>query len=309
MGKALRDSFGEALVEAGKENKDIVALDCDLSGSTRTKHFKAAYPDRFFNMGISEGGMVATACGLAKEGKIPFANTFATFLITNGLLPIRTYASYSKMNVKLVGHYGGLSDAYDGPTHHCLEDIAIMRSMANIQVLVASDDAQVHWMVDYAVNHQGPVYLRMSRAETPKLYPKDEKFDLGKAKTLREGKDVSFIACGLMVAKCLEAADILAEKGIEARVIDMFSIKPIDEETILKAAQETQLIVTAEEHNVVGGLGGAVAEVLSAHGSNRDQVFIGLQDTHAETGAYDALFDKYGLSPEKIADRVLEKMN
>lgn len=300
MTKEIREVFGEALVKYGKDNQDIVVLDADVSGSTKSSLFAKEYPDRFFNVGIAEANMVAMAAGLSAEGKIPFANTFAVFITSIGLIAARTCGSYSKMNIKLCGAYAGLSDAYDGPTHHALEDIATMRALPNFQVFVASDEYVTDWMVKHAVADNHPMYLRLSRDAMPALYNENTVFEAGKGHVVREGSDVCIIACGIMVSQALEAAEALAQAGIEARVVDMYSIKPIDRALILESAAHTGCVVTAEEHNVIGGLGSAVAEVLTSGNARVPQVFVGVQDTHAECGPYPKLLSKYCIDDAAI---------
>lgn len=301
MAKAIREVYGEALVKYGAENKDIVVLDADVSSSTKSGMFGKAYPDRFYNCGISEYTMLGMAAGMAKNGKIPFVNTFAVFLSTLGALGTRNYLSYSGLPVKLMGAYGGLSDAYDGATHHALEDLAIMRSFPGMTVMVASDAQITDWMVKTAIDVKKPMYIRLSRDVFPDCHKPDTKFEIGKGVTVRDGKDVTIISCGLMVSLALEAAEMLAAKGIDARVVDMFCIKPIDAELIEKCAKETGAFVTAEEHNVIGGLGGAVAEVLAKAGCEVPTEMIGMQDTHGESGAYKELLKKYGMDADAIA--------
>lgn len=300
MTKEIREVFGEALVKYGKDNHDIVVLDADVSGSTKSSLFAKEYPDRFFNVGIAEANMVAMAAGLSAEGKIPFANTFAVFITSIGLIAARTCGSYSKMNIKLCGAYAGLSDAYDGPTHHALEDIATMRALPNFQVFVASDEYVTDWMVKHAVADNHPMYLRLSRDAMPALYNENTVFEAGKGHVVREGSDVCIIACGIMVSQALEAAEALAQAGVEARVVDMYSIKPIDRALILESAARTGCVVTAEEHNVIGGLGSAVAEVLTSGNARVPQVFVGVQDTHAECGPYPKLLSKYCIDDAAI---------
>lgn len=300
MAKEIRQAFGEALVKYGMVNQDIVVLDADVAGSTKSGLFAKEYPDRFFNVGIAEANMVGMAAGLAAEGKIPFANTFAVFLTSIGLIAARTCGSYSKMNIKLCGAYAGLSDAYDGPTHHALEDMAIMRALPNFQVLVASDEYVADWMVKHAVEDSHPMYLRLSRDAMPALYNENTVFEAGKGHVVREGADVTIIACGMMVSQALKAAEALAQAGVQARVVDMYSIKPIDRELILESAARTGCVVTAEEHNIIGGLGSAVAEVLTSENAKVPQVFVGVQDTHAECGPYGKLLSKYCIDDAAI---------
>lgn len=309
MGKALRDFYGESLLKYGSENNNVVVLDADVSGSTKSKLFGTENPDRFFNVGIAEADMMGMAGGLASVGKIPFVNTFAVFMTTNGLLAARTFGSYSNLNMKLMGGYGGLSDSYDGPTHHSLEDIAVMRSLPNYEVLVASDGVMVDWLVKHAIDVEGPMYIRLSRGEAKPCYDENETFEVGKAKVLIEGTDATIISCGVMTGESLEAAKLLSDEGINVSVIDMFSIKPIDREAIINAAQDTNLIVTCEEHNVIGGLGSAVAEVLTSENQVVKQVFIGMQDQHAECGDYGDLFEKYNISALSIAERIKEEIS
>lgn len=301
MSKQIREVYGEALVKYGAENKDVVVLDADVSGSTKSGMFAKICQDRFYNCGISEYAMMGMAAGMAKSGKIPFVNTFAAFETTLGLLAARTFMSYSGLPIKMMGAYGGLSDAYDGATHHSLEDIAVMRTLPGIRVMVASDAAVTEWMVKTAIATPEPMYIRLSRDAAPDCHPADADFQLGKGMMVREGSDVTVIACGLMVNTAVEAAEKLAAKGISVRVVDMYNIKPIDAELIVSYAKETGAIVTAEEHSVIGGLGGAVAEVLAKAGAIVPVEMIGMQDTHGESGPYKELLRKYGLDSDAIA--------
>ncbi|MBE5996145.1 MAG: transketolase family protein [Lachnospiraceae bacterium] len=301
MGKQLREIYGEILKEVGATNNDIVVLDADVSGSTKSAIFGKAYPDRFYNCGISEYAMAGMAAGLAKMGKIPFVNTFAVFISTIGLLGARTFMSYSGLNVKYMGAYGGLSDAYDGATHHALEDIANMRALPGIDVLVPSDAASTEFIVNEAIARKQPMYIRLSRDAMPDCHPEGAKFEYGKGMIVREGTDVTLIGCGIMVSKSMEAAELLAKEGISARVVDMYCIKPIDTELIAKCSKETGAIVTAEEHSVIGGLGAAVAEAL-VKTTPAPVEMIGVQDTHAESASYKDLFAKYHLNAEDIAE-------
>lgn len=302
MAKAIRDIYGEALLKYGDLNQNIVVLDADVSGSTKSKLFGEKYPERFFNCGISEYAMEGMAAGLAKMGKIPFVNTFAVFLSTLGLLGARTYMSYSGLNIKLMGGYGGLSDSYDGATHHSLEDIAFMRALPNMNVMVASDAQITEWMVKTAIEVDKPMYIRLSRDAAPDCHPQNADFEFGKGMVVREGTDVTIFACGVEVGMAVKAAEMLQSKGISARVVDMYFIKPIDRELIHKCAEETGAFVTAEEHSVIGGLGGAVAEVLAQSAIKVPVEFIGTQDVHAESGAYQDLLGKYGLDATAIAE-------
>lgn len=300
MAKAIREVYGSVLAELGEKNKDIVVLDADLSGSTKSGVFGKAFPDRFFNMGIAESNMVATAAGLSTVGKIPFVNTFTVFLTTLGLIATRAQVCYGNLNVKFGGAYCGMSDAFDGATHHANEDIAVMRALPNMTVIVPSDETSTRWATEFAVSHQGPVYLRLSRDVYPDLYTAETKLECGKGAIVREGTDVTVIACGLLVHKAMEAAEILKDKGISVRVVDMYSIKPIDKELILKCAAETGAIVTAEEHNIFGGLGGAVSEVLAWGGASAPTEFVGIQDTFTESAPYSQLLAKYGVDANGV---------
>lgn len=306
MAKAIREVYGEALAKYGKENTNVVVLDADVSGSTKSAIFGKACPDRFFNMGIAEANMVATAAGMASVGKIPFVNTFAVFLTSIGLTPARALGSYSKLPIKMAGAYAGMSDAFDGPSHHALEDIAVMRTLPNFKVYVPSDATSCDWIVKNAIEDPSPMYLRLSRDVFPDVYPEGTVFEPGKGKIVREGTDVTVIACGIMVSKALEAAEALAAEGVSVRVVDMFCIKPLDKELIAKCAAETGAIVSAEEHNVLGGLGSAVAEALCEMNCKVPMGFVGVQDRHGECGPYKQLLAKYGLDANAIAAKVRE---
>ena len=309
MGKAIRDVYGETLAELGSENEDIVVLDADLSGSTKSKVFGQKFPDRFFNMGIAESDMVACAAGLASVGKIPFVNTFTVFLTSLGLISTRAQICYGNLNVKLAGAYCGMSDALDGATHHATEDIAAMRALPNMRVLVPSDPASTRWATRWAVENYGPVYLRLSRSEYPDLYPAGTTFEAGKAKIVRDGADCTVFAIGIMVHKALEAAELLKDKGIDVQVVDLLSLKPIDRECILACAKKTGAVVCAEEHQIYGGAGSAVAEVLAYGGVGAPTEFVGIQDVFTETGKYDALMHAYGLDAEAVAEAVVRAVN
>jgi transketolase len=300
MPRSIRDVYGDMLVKYGRENENVVVLDADVSGSTKSGVFGKEFPDRFFNVGIAEANMVAMAAGFATTGKIPFANTFAVFMTTIGLIGARAFGSYSKLNIKLMGAYGGLSDSFDGPSHHSVEDLAIMRALPNFEVLVATDEVQTEWLIKHAIETKGPMYIRLSRDASPTVYQPDAVFVPGKGNIVREGKDATVFACGMMVGLAMEAAENLAKKGIEIRIVDLFSIKPIDVELILASAAKTGAVVTAEEHSVIGGLGSAVAEVLATGNACVPVEFVGLQDVHAECGKYADLLCKYGLDADSI---------
>lgn len=299
--KTIREAYGEALVKYGKRDPRVVVMDADVSSSTKSGMFGAECPDRFFNVGIAEANMTAMAAGFAAEGKIPFVNTFAVFLATTGSLAMRTFGGYAGLPVKFMGAYGGVSDAYDGATHHSIEDLSIMRAIPNVVTMVASDEVQTDWLVKNAIETNRPMYIRLSRDKMPSLYAEDETFETGKGKILRNGGDVTIFACGVMCGNALEAAKVLEAEGISARVVDMFTIKPIDHDLILRCARETRAIVTAEEHSIVGGLGSAVAEVLAEAGAQVPLARIGIQDRFTETGAYGDLLTAFGLDSASIA--------
>lgn len=301
--KAIRDAYGEALAKIGGEMKDIVVLDADVASSSKSGIFGKQYPDRFFNVGIAEANMVAMAAGLSTAGKIPFVNTFAAFMVLRGGDPVRSLIAYTNLNVKLAGTYAGLSDSYDGASHHAIADIAFMRALPNMTVVSVADAVETEKAVKAVAEYEGPVYLRLSRAAVPIIFDENYKFELGKGVQLTEGNDVTIIATGYMVTKSLEAAEQLKSKGIKARVINIHTIKPIDKDLIVKCAQETGAVVTAEEHNIYGGLGGAVAEVLGKEYPVPMEI-IGVKDTFTESGDYEQLLSKYGLDAAAIIEGV-----
>lgn len=310
MPESIREVYGKTLAEIGDSDENVVVFDADLSGSTKTAFFRKAHPERFFNMGIAEANMVATAAGMSTCGKVPFVNTFTVFLTTLGLLSARDQICYANLNVKFGGAYCGMSDALDGTTHHATEDIAFMRALPNMKVIVPSDAASARWATKYAAATYGPMYLRLSREVYPDLYDENMEFKLGRGSIVRDGKDVTVIACGIMVHKALEAAEILAKRRISVRVVDMYSIKPIDTELIERCARETGAIVCAEEHNIHGGLGSAVSEVLAYLGSGVPTEFVGVQDVFTETGPYNELLKKFGLDVDGVIsgiEKVLER--
>ncbi len=299
--KATRESYGAALVEFGA-NKDIVVLDADLSAATKTGAFKKAFPERFINAGIAEGNMMTVAAGLATTGKTVFASSFAMFAAGRAFEQIRNSIAYPNLNVKIGATHAGVSVGEDGATHQCLEDIALMRSIPNMVIVNPADDIEARQAVKAAIDYNGPMYLRFGRAAVEDVNSEDYKFELGKGVELSEGNDVSIIATGLMVAMALKAKDILAEEGINARVINIHTIKPIDEEIITKAAKETGAIVTCEEHYVMGGLGSAVCEVVCKNAPVPVE-FIGT-DRFGKSGKPAELFEEYGLTPENIVNKV-----
>jgi transketolase len=295
----MRKAYGEALVRLGKANPDVVALSADVSNSDFSFMFQEAFPDRFINVGIAEQSLVDVAAGLAFCGKIPLANTFAFLFATRALEMVRTHLCYGGANVKLMATYAGISDSFDGPTHHAISDIAIMRSLPNMTIVVPGDTVAVDKLLPQVVEWPGPVYFRMNRNEVPVLFDDSYTPRIGQAITLRPGKDVTLICCGLLVSRCLRAAESLAGEGIEARVLEMHTVKPLDVESILQAARETGAIVTAEEHSIIGGLGGAVTETV-ADACPVPVKRVGLADCFAETGPYNAILDRYGMSVEHV---------
>ena len=299
-GKAMRQLYGETLVGLGKKYNDLVVFDADVAGSTRSIVFAEAFPERFFNMGIAEMNMAAAAAGISTTGKIPFINTFACFTVLRCADPIRSLIAYTNLNVKVVGTYSGLSDSFDGASHHATMDINFFRALPNFTILSPADGPEAVLATEAAYHHKGPVYLRMHRNELPQTsdYAKNT-FKIGKGIILREGKDVSLVATGFMVHRALAAAEALAAEGISARVVNIHTIKPLDKELILQCAKETRGIVTAEEHSVTGGLGSAVAEVLAANKPS-PMAFVGVENTFTETGDYESLLKKYGLTAENI---------
>lgn len=298
---AIRDAYGDALKELGERNLKVVGLEADVGSSTKSSIFGKAFPERYFNVGISELNMTAMSAGLAREGMIPFVNTFAVFLTTRGADPIQSLIAYDNLNVKLCGTYCGLSDSYDGASHQAITDLAFVRSVPNLTVIAAADAAQTRKAVFAIAEHEGPVYLRLSRAAVPVHYPRDMEFQIGKGIIVREGFDVTVITTGTMLHAALEAAELLALEGIRAEVVDMHTIKPIDKELILACAAKTGAIVTVEEHSIYGGLGSAVAEVLVEH-APVPMERIGAAG-FAESGDYDQLLVKYGYDPRAIADK------
>lgn len=301
MGKATRDAYGAALKELGAQYPELVVLDADLSASTKTQDFAKVYPERFFDCGIAEGNMMSVAAGLAAAGKIPFASTFAVFGAGRAYEQIRNSICYPKLNVKVALTHAGLTVGEDGATHQMLEDISLMRTLPNMTVIVPADAAETAAAIRWAAAYQGPVYIRMGRAKCADVMAEDAPFVPGKSEVLRQGDDLTLIACGIMVEKAIAAADILEKDGIHARVINMASIKPIDEEAIQSAAEETKAILTAEEHSVIGGLGGAVAEVLVRH-KPVPMAMVGVNDTFGESGKAEDLLEKYGLTAAHIAE-------
>lgn len=304
---ATRDAYGKALAQLGAENKDIVVLDADLSKSTKTSDFAKEFPDRFFDMGVAEQNMLGTAAGLAAAGKIPFASSFAMFATGRAFEQIRNSIAYPKLNVKIAATHAGISVGEDGASHQAIEDIAIMRAVPNMTVIVPADGTETEQVIRAAAEMKGPVYIRLGRLGLPVLFDENYKFEIGKAVTVRDGSDVTVIACGLMVGPALEAADQLAQENIKVRVVNMPTVKPVDHDAIVKAAKDTKAIVTAEEHNIIGGLGSAVAEVLTET-VPVVQEMVGVKDTFGESGPPAELLEKYGLTAKDIVAAVKKVM-
>ena len=302
---ATREAYGKTLVELGKENEQVVVLDADLSKATRTNLFAKEFPERFFNFGVAEANMMGTAAGLATCGKIPYCSTFAVFASGRCYDQVRQSIAYPKLNVKIAASHAGITVGEDGASHQTTEDIGLMRVMPNMTILVPADERETEKCVRAALTCQGPVYIRLGRMKVPPVYEKDYPFQIGKAFTLKEGESATIIACGIMVAKALEAAKVLEREGMTVEVVNMPTIKPIDEETIIRAAKKTKALVTAEEHSIIGGLGSAVAEVLG----EKEPVplgRIGIKDSFGESGKPDELLKKYGLTVEDIIREVKE---
>lgn len=300
---ATREAYGEALLQLGKENKDIVVLDADLSKSTKTYDFGKHYPERFFNMGIAEQNLMGTAAGLAAAGKIPFCSTFAVFASGRAFEQIRNSIAYPKLNVKIGATHAGITVGEDGGSHQSVEDIAIMRAIPNMTVFVPADAIETDGAVRAAAEIQGPVYIRLGRSGVPVLHGQNFTFRPGQAVTMREGSDATIIACGIMVNAALEAAEELAKEGTNIRVLNVHTIKPLDVEAVIKAAQETGVIVTAEEHSIIGGLGSAVTEVVCEH-QPVPVKRVGLKDVFGESGSPGALLEKYGLNAGALVAEV-----
>lgn len=296
---ATREAYGKALVELGRENKDIVVLDADLAKSTKTINFGKEFPDRFFDMGVAEQNMLGTAAGLAAAGKIPFASSFAVFATGRAYDQVRQSICYPALNVKIAASHAGITVGEDGASHQALEDLALMRVLPNMTVFVPADGPSTVAAVRAAVEINGPVYIRLGRSKVPVIYRDGLQFDPGKAIRLREGKDLTLIACGIMVDKALKAAAELEKEGISAAVLDMHTVKPLDVAAVIEAARNTGAVVTAEEHSVIGGLGAAVAETLG-ESLPVPLMRVGIPDVFGESGKPEELLEKYGLTVANI---------
>ncbi len=296
---ATREAYGEALVEAGRKHPNLVVLDADLSASTKTALFAKEYPDRFFNLGIAEANMIGVAAGLAAAGKIPFASTFAVFAPGRVYDQLRMSVAYPNLPVKVAATHAGLTVGEDGASHQALEDLALTRVLPNFTVIVPADAAETRAAVEAAIAHPGPVYLRLGRAPVPAIYPPSHGFAIGRYDVVKEGRDVALVACGVMVDACMQAAVALAAEGVLAAVVNASTIKPLDGETLRRVAARTGAVVTAEEHSVIGGLGGAVAEFLA--GENPVPVVrVGVGDRFGQSGRPGELLEAYGLAPTDI---------
>ena len=305
---ATREAYGKALVKLGQINDNVVVLDADLSKSTKTNDFYKMFPERFFNMGIAEQNLIGAACGLSTAGKIPFASTFAMFATGRAFEVIRNSVCYPKLNVKVCATHAGLTVGEDGASHESVEDMAIMRAIPNMTVLVPADGVETEKMIFEVAKYNGPVYVRLGRSAVPVLFDENYKFEIGKGSVVRDGNDATIIACGIMVNEAILAHEALKEEGINARVINMSTIKPIDRDLIIKAAEETKAIVTAEEHSIIGGLGSAVSEVV---GEECPVIVkkVGVKDTFGESGTPAELLKKYGLTAEEIVNAVKDAVS
>lgn len=299
MGTATRAAYGHVLKTEVYKNPNVVVLEADLGNATKSNAFKEVAPERYFNMGISEQDLIGTAAGFAAAGKIPLASTFAVFATGRAFEQVRNSVCYPKLNVKICATHAGLTVGADGGSHQAIEDISLMRTLPNMTVINPADAKEAEAAVLAAIDYQGPVYIRLGRAETKDIHDDSYHFEWGKAEVLRQGSDVSIFATGIMTAKALDAAETLAKQGIQAEVINVHTIKPLDEETVIASAKKTGEVVTAEEHSIIGGLGSAVAEVLARQCPTK-QAFVGVQDSFGESGSPDDLLEKYGLTAEVI---------
>lgn len=302
---ATRQSYGEKLAEMGEKNPNIVVLDADLSTATKTAIFAKKFPDRFINVGIAEQNMMGIAAGLSTFGKIPYASTFAIFAAGRSYDQIRNSIAYPNLNVKICATHAGITVGEDGATHQMIEDISLMRTLPNMKVMCTSDDVQTRWAVEEISKIEGPVYLRLCRLATPMIYRENQTFELGKGIQIGEGTDTSIIATGVTVSEALKAQEILKQKGIYVRVIDIHTIKPIDTELIIKCAKETKQIITVEDHSIIGGLGSSVCEVLSENYPVK-VTRLGIQDTFGKSGKAEELLHEFKIDAEAITNAVLE---
>lgn len=302
---ATRESFGKALVELGKENKDVVVLTADLAGATKTSLFEKEFPDRFINVGIAEQNLIGISAGLATTGKIPFASTFAMFAAGRAYDQIRNSVAYPKLNVKICGTHAGVTVGEDGATHQMLEDLSLMRSIPNMTVLCPSDDTQTKWVIKEMAKFDGPVYIRLARVATPIIYDENQKFEIGKMVQIGDGTDAIIFATGVEVAETLKAKEELEKENINIRVVDVHTIKPIDREMIVKCAKETKKIITIEDHSIIGGLGTAICEVLSEEYPTK-VIRMGMNDKFGKSGKAEQLLKYFKLDSQAIIEKVKE---
>ena len=301
--KATRQSYGEALLELGKENKNVVVFDADLSTATKTNLFAKEFPDRFFDMGIAEQNMISTAAGMATCGKIAYASTFAVFAAGRAYDQIRNSVCYPKLNVKICATHAGVTVGEDGATHQMLEDISMMRTLPNMTVISTSDDVETKWAVKEISKINGPVYLRLSRLATPVIYNENQKFEIGKAIQIGDGTDATIFATGVTVSEAIKAQEQLKENGIDVRVVDIHTIKPIDRDIIIKCAKETKKLISVEDHNVIGGLGSAISEVLTDECPTK-LIRLGINDTFGKSGNAVELMEYFGITADRIIEEV-----
>ena len=297
--KATRQSYGEALLEMGKKNENIVVFDADLSTATKTNLFAKEFPNRFFDMGIAEQNMISTAAGMATCGKIPYASTFAVFAAGRAYDQIRNSVCYPNLNVKICATHAGITVGEDGATHQMIEDISLMRTIPNMTVLSTSDNTQTKWAVKEMSKIKGPVYLRLSRLATPIIYDENQKFEIGKAIQIGDGTDGTIFATGVTVAEAIKAQENLKSKGIDVRVVDIHTIKPIDKKIIIKCAKETKRLISIEDHNIIGGLGSAISEVLTDE-YPATLIRLGIKDTFGKSGKAEELMKYFGITSEQI---------
>ena len=301
---ATREGYGEKLAELGEQNKNIVVFDADLSGATKTSIFAKKFPERFFDMGIAEQDMMSTAAGMATFGKIPFVSTFAMFAAGRPYDQIRNSICYPNLNVKICATHSGVTVGEDGATHQMLEDISLMRGLSNMTVMCTSDDTQTRWAVEEIAKMQGPVYLRLCRLATPIIYDENQKFEFGKATVIGEGTDATVFATGAVVSEAIKAKEELEKQGINIRVVDIHTIKPIDKETIVKCAKETKKLISIEDHSIIGGLGTAISEVLIEEYPTK-LIKMGIKDEFGKSGKATELLEYYGLTAKHIIDKIV----
>ena len=301
---ATRQSYGEALAELGEENKNIVVLDADLSTATKTGIFAKKFPDRFFDIGISEADMIGTAAGMSTTGKVPYVSTFAVFAAGRAYDQIRNSVCYPKLNVKICATHAGITVGEDGATHQMIEDLSMMRTLPNMKVFSPSDDTQTKWIIKRISEVEGPCYVRLARVNTPVIYDENQNFEIGKMIQIGDGTDVTVFATGVTVAETIQAQEELKEKGINIRVVDVHTIKPIDEEMIIKCAKETKRLISVEDHNVIGGLGSAIAEVLTEKYPAKLER-MGIKDTFGKSGNAQKLMQYFGIDKQSIIDKIL----